>query len=185
MQDIQEHTSDPYPFFCEEYYHEEINHPGPTEITEQQIKEQIFPTGPVYDDYESDPWESHEDEPKEKQKGKFISCPEHITNNPSLETSHPASTPLPPMLINDIQTRVSSCGAYQDVYYKFSNIFHSFYEPVSEYMEWHFLHDLEPPYILNFNPWRKFEGCDHFAITAASSASDHRQSKVASIQEVT
>jgi hypothetical protein len=33
--------------------------------------------------------------------------------------------------------------------YKFSGIFHSFYEPVSKYMEWHFLHILEPPYFIS------------------------------------
>jgi hypothetical protein len=65
MQDIQEHTIEPYPLFIKEDYHEEINHPVLAEITEQQIEEQRFLTGPVYVDYESDPWESHEDEPKE------------------------------------------------------------------------------------------------------------------------
>jgi hypothetical protein len=29
MQDIQEHTTDPYPLFLKGDYHEEINHPGP------------------------------------------------------------------------------------------------------------------------------------------------------------
>jgi hypothetical protein len=65
MQDIHEKTTDPYPPFIKEDYHEEINHPVLAEITEQQIEEQSFLTSPVYDDYESDPWESHEDEPKE------------------------------------------------------------------------------------------------------------------------
>jgi hypothetical protein len=40
---------------------------GLAEDTEQQIEEQSFPTGHVYDDYESDPWESHEEE-KEQQE---------------------------------------------------------------------------------------------------------------------
>jgi hypothetical protein len=113
MQDIQEHTVEPYPIFHEEYYHEEINHLGLAKITEQQIEEQSFPTGLVYDDYESDPCESHEDEPKEKQTRHFISCPELEINNPSPDTSQLASYPLPPVLINDIQPRVSNCGAYQ------------------------------------------------------------------------
>jgi hypothetical protein len=41
--------------FIEEKYYEEIGHPRPAEDAEQQIEEEIFPTGHVYDDYESDP----------------------------------------------------------------------------------------------------------------------------------
>ena len=62
MQDFQEHTKESYPLFTKEKYYEEINHPGPAEDTKQQSEEQIFPTVLVYDDYESDPWESHEEE---------------------------------------------------------------------------------------------------------------------------
>jgi hypothetical protein len=40
---------------------------------------------------------------------------------------------------------MSSCGAEQDFCYILCRIFHSFYEPVSKYMEWHFLHISEPP----------------------------------------
>jgi hypothetical protein len=43
MQDIQEHTTEPYPLFIKEDYHEEINHPWPAEITEQQNEERAFP----------------------------------------------------------------------------------------------------------------------------------------------
>jgi hypothetical protein len=100
--------------------------------------------GPVYDDYDSDPWESHKEE-KEQQKGQFIACPEPVGEKPPPETSQPASTSHPPVLIRDIQPCVISCGADRAVCYKFSRVFHSFYEPVSEYMELHFLHALEPP----------------------------------------
>jgi hypothetical protein len=62
MQDFQEHIAEPYPLFIKEKYYEEISHLGPVEITEQQIEEQIFPIVPVYDDYESHPWESYEEE---------------------------------------------------------------------------------------------------------------------------
>jgi hypothetical protein len=130
--------------------------------------------GPVYDDYESDPWESQEEEPEEQQKGQFISCPEPVSEQPSSEDSQPVSSSHPPMPTNDIQPCMSSCGAEQAFCYKFHKIFHSFYEPVNEYMEWHFLHILEPAlFYLNFSPWRKDEGCNRSAVTVASSASDH------------
>jgi hypothetical protein len=44
---------------------------------------------------------------------------------------------------------MSSCGVEQAFCYKFHKIFHSFYEPVNDYMEWHFLHILEPPYFIS------------------------------------
>lgn len=66
MKDIEEHTTKPYPLFLKGYYHEEIIPPGPAEDTEQHDEEQSFPTGLVYDNYESDPWESQEEEPEEK-----------------------------------------------------------------------------------------------------------------------
>jgi hypothetical protein len=63
--DLQEQTAESYPLFTNEEYYEEINHPEPVENTEKQTQEKSFPTGPVYDDDESDPWESHEGEPEE------------------------------------------------------------------------------------------------------------------------
>ena len=60
MQDFQEHTVKSHPLFLEEKYYEEIIHLGPAEDIDQQIEEKIFSMGHVYDDYESDPWESHE-----------------------------------------------------------------------------------------------------------------------------
>jgi hypothetical protein len=89
MQDFQEHTAKSHPLFFEEKYYEEINHPRPVEDAEQQIKEQIFPTGLVYDDYEFDPWERHEEE--KEQHEYFISCPEPVSEKPSSEVSQPAS----------------------------------------------------------------------------------------------
>jgi hypothetical protein len=70
--------------------------------------------GPIYDDYESDPWERKEEEleePEEQQNGQFISCPELVSEQPSLGSSHLASTSHPPMLSRDIQQFVSSCVA--------------------------------------------------------------------------
>jgi hypothetical protein len=70
--DFQEQIVEPCPLFINENYYKKINYPGCAEITEQQFEEQIFPMGPVYDEYESDPWESQEgedEELEEKHKG--------------------------------------------------------------------------------------------------------------------
>jgi hypothetical protein len=83
MQDFQEHTAEPCPLFINKNYHEEINHPGPT-----QDQENNFPMGPIYDDYDFDPWERHEEE-KEQQKGHFGSYLELVSEKPSPERSHP------------------------------------------------------------------------------------------------
>jgi hypothetical protein len=74
--DFQEQTVGPYPLFTKQDYLEEIIHPRPVRYTKQQDEEKSFSTGPIYDDYESDPWESQEEEPEEleeQQKEKFIS----------------------------------------------------------------------------------------------------------------
>jgi hypothetical protein len=42
-----------------------------------------------------------------------------------------------------------SYGVEKYFFYPLCRILHSFYEPVSEYMEWHFLHILEPPYFIS------------------------------------
>jgi hypothetical protein len=68
-----------------------------------------------------------------------------MSEQPPPGINQPASTSHPPVLTRYIQPCVSSCGADRAVCYKFSGVFHSFYEPVSEYMELHFLHALEPP----------------------------------------
>jgi hypothetical protein len=118
----------------------------------RQDEEKSFPTGPVYDDYESDPWESQEEEPEEpeeQQKEQFISCPEPVGEQPSPEISQPASTSHPPMPTSHIQPYMSSCGTEQVFCYPFSSLCHSVYEPVNDYMEWHFLHILEPPYFIS------------------------------------
>jgi hypothetical protein len=117
----------------------EINHPGPAEDQEQS-----FPMGLVYDNYDSDPWESHE-EGEEEPKEPFISCPEPISEQPSPGIHRPASTFHSPVLTRDIQPGVSNCKVEQAFCCQLHGFCHSFYEPVREYMELHFLHILEPP----------------------------------------
>ena len=69
FEDFQEHTTEPFPLYIEEKHRVEIRHYVPTED-----KEQSFPMVPVYDDYEYDIWESHEEE-EEEENVQFISCP--------------------------------------------------------------------------------------------------------------
>jgi hypothetical protein len=54
-----------------------------------------------------------------------------------------------PVLVRDIQPHENSCVAEDAACRQFSEIFHSFYDPVSEYMEWHFPYALEPPYFIS------------------------------------
>jgi hypothetical protein len=143
LQDSQEHTAESYPLFTNEKYCEEINHPGPAEDTKQQFEEKSFPMVPVYDDYESDPWESHEEE-EEQLKVQFIACSEPVSEQPPPGISQPASAFHPPTLARDIQPGVNRCKTEHVFCHQPNGFFHSFYEPVNEYMEWHFLHVLEP-----------------------------------------
>jgi hypothetical protein len=89
--------------------------------------------GSVYDEYEYDPWEIHEEE--EEPEGQFIFCPDPVSEKPSPKASQPASNDHPPMLTKYIQPCVSNCGAEWDVCYKFCGVFHSFYEPVNKYLK--------------------------------------------------
>jgi hypothetical protein len=122
MQDFQEHTTESCPLFSKENYHEEISHPRPAKSTKQQIEEKNSPTIHVYDDFESNPWESQEEKPEEQQKGQFISCPEPVNEQPSPGTSQPASTCHPLVPTRDVQPCVSSCVAEQVACYKFFGV---------------------------------------------------------------
>ena len=62
MKYFQEHATEPFPLYIKGKHCVEISHPGPAEDQEQS-----FPMGHVYDDYEADRWEIHEEE-KEQQE---------------------------------------------------------------------------------------------------------------------
>jgi hypothetical protein len=62
---------------CDEY---------PSEDDEEQSSPMVL----VYDDYDSDPWESHEEE-EGKPNEQFISCPEPVSEQPPPGISQPAS----------------------------------------------------------------------------------------------
>jgi hypothetical protein len=70
MLDFQEQTAEPYPLFTKEKYHEEISHLSPSEDVEQHEEEQNSPTGPVYDDYESDSGERQGEEGEEPKRSR-------------------------------------------------------------------------------------------------------------------
>jgi hypothetical protein len=50
---------------------------------------------------------------EEQQEDQFISCSNPDSEQPSSEDSKPVSSPHPPVLMIDIQPRVSNCGAEQ------------------------------------------------------------------------
>ena len=56
----------------------------------------------VYDDYEYDPWESHEGE-KEELNVQLVSCPEPVNENISPGISQPASVLHPPIHSKNIK----------------------------------------------------------------------------------
>jgi len=75
--------------------------------------------------------------------------PEPINEQPPPEISEPASVVLLPVLIRDIQPQVDNCVAQEAACHQFYEIRCSFYDPFSEYMEWHVLYALEPPYFIS------------------------------------
>jgi hypothetical protein len=90
-----------------------------------------------------------EEEPEEQLSVHFMFYPEPINEQPPPEISEPASVVLLPVLIRDIQPQVDNCVAQAAVCHQFSGIGHSFYDPVSKYMEWHLPYALEPPYFIS------------------------------------
>jgi hypothetical protein len=97
----------------------------------------------VCDDYDSDPWESHEEEEGEPNV-QLISFPNPTNEQPSPGINQPVSVILSPILARDIQPCVSSYKTEHVFYHQPSGLFHLIYEPIREYMELNFLHVLEP-----------------------------------------
>jgi hypothetical protein len=145
-----DHRYEGKPFF-DEYSSDDEQQAYPTfdhyEDTERHDKKQSFPMVPIYDDYESDPWESHGEE-EEEPKMQFTDCSEPVSEQPSSEISQPASTSHSPELSIDIQPCVSSCQTKHA-------FCHLFYEPVREYMELQFLHILKPLSFISFSSFEE------------------------------
>jgi hypothetical protein len=143
----EEYRNEGQPLF-DEYYSDDEQQAYPTfdhyEDAARHDSKQSHPMVPIYDEYESDPGESQPEEEKEPEE-QNISCPEPVSEQPPPESNEPTSVVHQPVLIRDIQPHVNNCVAEEAVCRPFSGIRHSFYDPVSKYMEWHFLYALEPP----------------------------------------
>jgi hypothetical protein len=72
-------------------------------------------------------------------------CAEPVSEQPPPVISEPMIVVHSPVLIINIQPHVNNCVAEEATCHQFYGIGHSFYDPVSKYMEWHFLYALEPP----------------------------------------
>jgi hypothetical protein len=149
------HINEEQPLF-DVYYSDDEQQAYPTfdhyKYTEEPVSKQSFPTGPIYDDYDSDPWESKEEapeEPEEQSKMQFTDCAEPVSEQPPPEISEPTSVIHPPVVIRNIRPRVNNCVAEEAVFRQFLGNSHSFDDPVSKYMEWHFPYALEPPYFIS------------------------------------
>jgi hypothetical protein len=132
----EDHINEGHPLF-DVYYSDDEQQAYPTfdhyKDTEEPVSKQKHPMVPIYDEYESDLGESQEEEQKEPVE-QVTSCPE------------PAHSP---MQTHEVHPCRSSCGAEQACCYPFHRVCHSFYDPVSEYMEWHVLYALEPLYSIS------------------------------------
>jgi hypothetical protein len=135
------------------YYSDDEQQSYPTfdhyKYTEEPISKQNHPMVPIYDEYESDPGEIQEEEkePEEQLSAYFI--PKPVNEQLLPEISEPTSFVHSHVLIKDIQPHVSNSVVEEASCHKFSEFLHSFYDPVGEYMEWHVLYALEPPYFIS------------------------------------
>jgi hypothetical protein len=120
-----------------------------------EISHDVFTFGIEEKDRETVPFlqdgrvHKEEEKPEEQLSAHFLFYPEPIDEQPPPEISEPATIVLLPMLIRDVQPQVDNCVAQAAVCRQFSGIGHSFCDPVSKYMEWHFLYALEPPYFIS------------------------------------
>jgi hypothetical protein len=117
--------------------------------TEQQMKRRAFPWVLFMMIMNLTLGRAKKKNQRSNRRGSLSPVQSLSVRNHHLRTVKPVSASHPPVPTNDIQPCMSSCGAEQAFCYKFHRIFHSFYEPVNEYMEWHFLHALEPPYFIS------------------------------------
>jgi hypothetical protein len=90
-----------------------------------------------------------EEELEERLSAHFFFYPEPISEKTPPEISEPTIVVHSPVLVRDIQPHENSCVAEEVAWHPFSEIFHSFYDPISECMEWHFPYALEPPYFIS------------------------------------
>jgi hypothetical protein len=74
---------------------------------------------PVYDNYESDPWERHEGE-KEDLNVQLISCPTLVNEKISPGISQPASILYLPVYSENTKQKMRNNEVKEVIYYRFS-----------------------------------------------------------------
>jgi hypothetical protein len=158
------HINEEQPLF-DVYYSDDEQQAYPTfdhyKYTEEPVSQQNHPMVPIYDEYESDPEESQEEEKEPEEHLSTYFIPEPVSEKLPPEISEPMSVVHSPVLIKDIQPHVSNFVAEEAACHQFSEIHYSFYDPVGEYMEWHVLHTLESPYSISTSPCEeKFKSVD-------------------------
>ena len=79
----------------------------------------------------------------------FIDCAEPVSEQSPPKISNPTLVIHPPVVIRNIRPRVNNCVVEEAVFRQFLGNSHSFDDPVSKYMEWHFPYALEPPYFIS------------------------------------
>jgi hypothetical protein len=148
----EEYRNEGQPLF-DEYYSDDEKQAYPTfdhyEDTTQHGSKKNHPMVPIYDEYESNLGESQEEEKEPEEQLSTYFIPEPIGEQLPPEISEPTSVVQSHVLIKDIQPHVSNSVAEEAACHPFSEIRHSFYDPVGEYMEWHVLYALEPPYFIS------------------------------------
>jgi hypothetical protein len=90
-----------------------------------------------------------EEEPEERLSVHFFFYPKPVSEQPPSKINEPMTVVHSPMLMRCIQPHENNCVAEEASFRQISKIFHSFYDPVSEYMEWHFPYALELPYFIS------------------------------------
>jgi len=79
----------------------------------------------------------------------FTDCVEPVSEWPPPEINESTSVIHPLVVIRYIRLRVNNYVAEEAVFRQFLENGHSFDDPVSKYMEWHFPYALEPPYFIS------------------------------------
>jgi hypothetical protein len=114
-----------------------------------EISHDVFTFGIEEKDRETIPFLQEEEEPEEKMSTHFFFYPEPVNKQTPPEISEPMTVVHSPVLVRNIQPHENNCVAEEATCRQFYEIFHSFYDPVSKYMEWHVLYALETPYSIS------------------------------------
>ena len=152
------HINEGQPLF-DIYYSDDEQQAYPTfdhyKDTEEPVSKKNHPMVPIYDEYESDSGKSQEEEKEPEEQLSTYFIPEPVSKQPLPEINEPTSFIHPPMLIRYIWPHVRNSVAEEAACHQFSEIRHSFYDPVGEYMEWHVLYAFDPPYSISTSPCEK------------------------------